>query len=161
MSRSREESACRMAKTQLGRELAQILADLMTLEVENDQRPAIKQLFKWLADPQRTSQEFQYTIRKLSDHVSFIMKLHFPSYLYQNHQWMYMCKTAAHTLRVNCPILEEAWELGAWPLVLVREDKQDGCYRVACQHLSNWIQNVIGCPDIKGITRICHNPPCR
>ena len=161
MYRSPGKYICRMAKTQLGRELSRILADLMALEKDNDQHPAVKQLFKWLADPQRTAEEFSYAIGKLSNNVSVILKEHFPTYLYQNHRWVYMCKTSAQTLGVNCPILEDPWKLGAWPLVLVIEDKQDGCYRVACQHLSNWIQNVIGCPDIKNTMMLCHNPPCR
>ena len=87
-----------MAKTQLGRELARILADLSTMEMDNDQRPAVKQLFKWLADPQRTAEEFSYAIGKLSNPVSVILKDHFPSYLYQDHRWMYICKTSGGNL---------------------------------------------------------------
>ena len=50
----------------LARELTPIFATLRTLGPGNDHHPAVRQLFNWLADPQRTGEEFHYVIREVA-----------------------------------------------------------------------------------------------
>ena len=149
MSRSIEES--------IYTELRPILTELRTVEKGNDKHHAVRKLFRWLADPQRTAEEFSYVIRRLTNDVYAIMKEYFPNFLYQEHTWMYLCRTTAEALgvkhSVKCPVSEDAWTL-----VMVTQDKQDGFYRVSNAHLSAWILNVIGTPDSKNIKMLCYQP---
>ena len=157
MSRS-EESISKTEKSHINRELSPVLANLMTMKKRSDQHPAVRQFFKWLADPQRTSEEFSYVIENLPDDVAMFMKEHFPKYLYEDHYWMYLCTVTAQALGVTFPVVNGTMTRPAWTLVMVTQDKNDGFHRVAGAHLSAWIISVNGSPDSKDIRVLCHQP---
>ena len=88
--------------TELNREVTPILEELMTLGPDNDQHPCVRQLSKWLEDPQRSGEEFSYVIGKLAHEVM--------GYRYSN----YLGKLAAEALAGKCLIIEDSWEEVAW-----------------------------------------------
>ena len=61
------------------------------LESGNDQHPAIRQLFNWLVDPDRTGEEFTYVIGELADNVAYDVRD-------EGEDHMYLCITAARAL---------------------------------------------------------------
>ncbi|CAL4111280.1 unnamed protein product [Meganyctiphanes norvegica] len=161
-------------RKEIDREMSPILAELMTLGHGNEQHPAVKELFNWLVDPQRTGEEFAHVIGELADDVFMVMKARFLKYVYDEGYCMYLFKVAAEALAVKCPILEGSWEQAAWTLMTVsfikhnfdievdnnlesefHSDSKEPEYSVASDCLSAWVIHVIGDPDI------CPNPYLR
>ena len=135
----------------LARELTPIFATLRTLGPGNDHHPAVRQLFNWLADPQRTGDEFTYVISEVADDAFYVMEDHFPDYVYMEGHCMYTYLIVAQALAAKCPVLEGSWEEAAWTLVMNTENRNYS--NLSCDpRLSAWTIHVIGDPDI------CPNP---
>ena len=121
-----------MDKTQIDREVSPILASL--LATDQGRNDCVFQLFCWLKNPLRTSEEVTYVIGNLADNVYDIMKEHFPNYLNQGRFWNTLCATVANAIRYR----EDLWGRPASTFVMVAE-KHDGFYRISseyiCQHL--------------------------
>ncbi|CAL4115474.1 unnamed protein product [Meganyctiphanes norvegica] len=145
-------------KTELNRELTPIIAELVTLGPGNDQHPAVRYLFNWFLNSQRTGEEFAYVIGELVYEVSMIMEKHFREYVYHVGYCTSLCKVAAESLAMKCPVLEGSWEHAAWALVMLIDIKHnlfDYNYSAASKCLLSWIIHVIGDPVI------CPNPYLR
>ena len=79
---------------------------------ENEEHPSIRQLIKWLGQPHRTADEFNYVIGTLAVHVCRIMKEHFHQYIHKQPfiYYIYLHQIAAESLATIQPVLEGAWE---------------------------------------------------
>ncbi|CAL4115477.1 unnamed protein product [Meganyctiphanes norvegica] len=163
-----EENLCQLDKESvtvfipdravIDKELTPILAELVTLGPSNDQHPAIRNLFNWLVNSQRTGEEFTYVIGELIYEVCMIMEEHFLDYMYNEGDCTNICKIAAESLAIKCPVLEGPWEHAAWALVMLihfKHNQYDYNYSAASDYLCAWTIHVIGDPDI------CPNPYLR
>ena len=116
------------------------------LESGNNQHPAVRQLFNWLVNPDRTGKEFTYVIGELADNVAYDV-------LDADEDHMYLCITAAQAMAVKYHVLEGAWEQAAWTLLIVAGSRHHGS--ISSDYLSDWIIYLITDPDI------CPNPHLR
>ena len=135
---------------QLDRDLTPILAELVTLEPGNKQHPTVRQLFDWLVNPQRTSEEYIYVLGELAERVFSVMEEHFSEYMRDGMDFPYLCVTAAEALAVRCPVLKGPWEEAAWTLISTtfRIHLDDPTVLRASERLTAWIIHVIVDPDI-------------
>ena len=141
-----------LAMAEVDRELIPIIAELATLGPGNDQHPTVRQLFNWLADPQRTAKEFIYVLGPLELHVCSIMVDHFNQYVSVDTEettcCIYLCKVAAEALAARCPVLEGSWETAAWYVEASNCNYLSSDYGFASDRFSSWIINIIGDPDL-------------
>ena len=146
-------------RVELDRELSPILAELVTLGPGNDQHPTLKQVSKWLVNPDRTGEEFTYVISEVADDAFYVMEDHFPDYVYMEGHCMYTYLIVAQALAAKCPVLEGSWEEAAWTLVMNTENRNYS--NLSCDpRLSAWTIHVIGDSDICP-NDICPNPYLR
>ena len=102
--------------------------------------PSIGKIFKWLVDPQRTSQEFNYFVGPMGkykfDHSGRFKNL-------------YLGLVAAEALAFRNPLLVGPWEEAAWFVVwLNNEYSKEYNYGYASDTLSEWIIRIMGDPAL-------------
>ena len=160
MSRSKEVmnvvSIDRPKKEQIKEELKTTIEKLANLKSRDNQNPAVRNLFNWLVNPQRTGEEFHYVVDELASEVYYDTDQVMPSYVSEDDYCMYLYRIAAEALAVICPVLEGPWEKGAWSLL--EKTSEEYCkddYGVASWRLTSWILQVITNSDL------CPNPELR
>ena len=128
--------------------LTTTLEELVSLGPGQYQRhPLISKVFRWLADPQRTPQEFSYVVGPMGCGI-FTYNGH-----YKN---LYLGLIAAEALATRNPVLKGAWRHAAWFVVwLNSEYRAEYNYGIVSDNLSEWIIRVMGDPEL------CPSPPLR
>lgn len=134
-------------KTEINKQLLPDLLTLTMLRPRMDQHSAVKKLFKWMLDPQRSADEFLYVIGPLGKSAWDIMEdINYGYYIqYKNIGYsMYLAKVAAEALAVQCPILDGPWEHVMWLVLAFFGSYRTDIYGFPSDCLSAWIIRVIG-----------------
>ncbi|CAL4130167.1 unnamed protein product, partial [Meganyctiphanes norvegica] len=104
---------------ELIREVTPLLERVAVLGPGDHEDPAVRQLFEWLADPERTVDEFNYIVGPLR------LKVYHDTSawgLRRDRLDLYMGIQAAEALAVRTPVLVGQWEHAAWLVVQTMEN---------------------------------------
>ena len=117
-----------------------VLNEMVQLGPGQYQRhPSISKIFKWLVDPQRTPQEFNYVVGPMG-------KCNFNDLgRFKN---LYLGLVAAEALAVKCPdVLDGPWKYAAWFVVLLNSEYcKTYNYGFVSDNLSDWIIRIMSDP---------------
>ncbi|CAL4075046.1 unnamed protein product, partial [Meganyctiphanes norvegica] len=142
----------------LERELTPVLAQLMTLPPRNDHHPDVVWLYKWLAHPERSVEEFKHVVGKLQENVRLVMTRQFERYTENGcgGNSFYVARAGLEALASRCPVLEGPWEQVTKDILSVYDyTKSGGWYGPGSNKLNDWIIRIVA------DSALCPNPELR
>ena len=136
----------------IDKKLTPILEELAILGPGNQDHSALKQLYTWLVEPQRTGEEFHYVIQPL---FRFAQANMHDKGILDDDSCLYLGKVVAEALAVRRPVLVGPWEVALWCVVYEISYNYKDEYGVSSERLTDWLVQMIG------DSSLCPNPALR